>query len=123
MKILHTVSGIWEHTGGPAEVIPLLCKHLVLKNAEVSLATLSGPLSKTAQRSSSQGVRLYTYPVLMRQSPWYSHAMKKGLIQLIADSDIVHGNGMWEYTNWITAKAELREKKQYVISFHGSIID
>lgn len=123
MKILHTVSGIWEHTGGPAEVIPLLCEHMVLNNAEVSLATLSGPLSKTAKRCSSQGVRLYTYPVFMRQSPWYSRAIKKGLNQLIADADIVHGNGMWEYTNWITAQISLREKKPYLMSFHGSIIN
>ncbi len=123
MKILHTVSGIWEHTGGPAEVIPNLCEHLVLKNADVSLATLSGPLSQTAQRSSSNGVKIYTFPVLMRRSPWYGLGMKRGLTQLIADTDIVHGNGMWEYTNWITALICLREKKPYVMSFHGSIMN
>ena len=28
MRVLHTISGIWEHTGGPAESVPKLCAGL-----------------------------------------------------------------------------------------------
>jgi len=48
--------------------------------------------------------------------------MHRGLGDLIQKSDIVHGNGMWEYTNWHTARETHRWNKPYVVSFHGSIM-
>lgn len=121
MNILHTVSGIWKHTGGPAEVIPLLCLYLNLKGAKVTLATLDGDLSDTVIACSNRGVDLIKYPIRIRHRPWYSNAMRKGINALVSEMDIVHSNGIWEYTNWHTANACIRMNKPFVISFHGAL--
>ncbi len=122
MKILHTVSGIWKHTGGPAEVIPLLCQHLLAQGAEVSIATLNGEFSDATLASKAAGVKLHSFPIRFRCKPWYSAAIRHELRELIKDADIVHGNGMWEYTNWCTGSEAIRQRKPYITSFQGSIM-
>jgi len=122
MNILHTASRIWKHTGGPAEVIPLLCRYLALSGNTVSIATLAGDLSDAALACGQHGVSLHTFPATFRQRPWYSTSMKAGIRRLVGDADIIHGNGMWEYTNWCTGSEAIRQNKPYIISFHGSIM-
>ena len=122
MNILHSISGMWKHTGGPAEVVPLLCRNLVSPDIPVTIATLAGNLSDAAVSASKHGVNIRTFPVPFRMRPWYSPAMKSAMPQIVHDADIVHGNGMWEYTNWCTGREAARQHKPHVISFHGSIM-
>ncbi|MCK5225285.1 MAG: glycosyltransferase [Planctomycetes bacterium] len=123
MKILHTVPGIWKNTGGPAEVIPLLCQHLLSYADEVSIATLDGDLSDSTINAEREGVAVHAFPLSFRFSPRYSSSMRKDMRLLIRDADIVHSNSMWEYTNWCTCSESLKQRKPYLISFHGTIMN
>jgi len=122
MKILHTVSGIWKSTGGPAEVIPLLCRYLLAQDADVSIATLDGEFSDATIASKAAGVKLHSFPIRFRCKPWYSKSIRHGLHELIKEADIIHNNGMWEYINWCAGSETIKQKKPYIMSFHGSIM-
>ena len=121
MKVLHTVSGIWKHTGGPAESLPLLCKYMLPFETKLSIATLSGDNSDTTINVEKMGVDVYNFPLSFGFSPRYSSSMRRGLPLLIKDTDIVHSHSLWEYTNWFTCSESIRQKKPYLISFHGTI--
>ncbi|MCR4307710.1 MAG: glycosyltransferase [Candidatus Berkelbacteria bacterium] len=118
MKILHTIAGIWEHTGGPAESVPMLCLELAKRGNNVRLATLEGPLSKTVKRCGREGVDLLTFPKLPGQ---FSIALSRALPDLCKTSDIIHGHGLWLQPNWATAKNAASTKKPLVISTRGSL--
>jgi glycosyltransferase involved in cell wall biosynthesis len=120
MRILHTVSGLWKHTGGPAEAIPLLCQNLLANGNEVSIVTLDGELSDAALACRKAGVGIHTFSVSVKGRPWYSRKVRKGIRVLLQTSDIIHGNGLWEYTNWCTGSEALRHDKPFIVSFHGS---
>ena len=118
MNILHTIAGILEHTGGPAQSVPMLCSALVKRNNKVILATLQGPLSAAALDSRNAGVDLRTYAKLPGQ---FSIAMSRALPGICAQSDVIHGNGVWLHPNWATGKCARKQRKAMVISPRGSL--
>lgn len=117
MKVLHTISGIWEHTGGPAETVPRLCAGLVKAGNHVTIATLDGPLSSAALESNNEGVTIKTYPHLGQ----FSTSIIKGIYDLSSQTDLIHGHGLWLSTNWATGIIARKLKKPVIISLHGAL--
>lgn len=122
IKILHTIGGIWQDAGGPAESVPSLCGALAEGGQEVTLACWEGNLSEATKVCQEKGVRLKTYPVQWRHSIWYSRAMSVGVKELIKQSEIVHGQGVWIHLNWITGKWARRYDKGLMISPRGALM-
>lgn len=118
IKVLHTISGIWKHTGGPAESVPRLCSELLKIGNKITLATLDGPLSTAALASREEGVELVAFPKLPGD---FSPAFAKSLPDICKVSDIIHGHGLWMHVNWSTGKHAKGLKKPLVITPRGSL--
>ena len=93
LNIIHIISGLWKHSGGPAEGIPGLCKALVEKGCNVSLAVLDGDLAEPVIECQKAGVNLVLFKPTVHHTIWYSHDMKS-LPELVETSDIVHVWGL-----------------------------
>jgi glycosyltransferase involved in cell wall biosynthesis len=117
LRVLHTISGIWKHTGGPAITVPRLCSALVKKGIDVILATLDGPLSEAAIESRKDGVDLRTY------SHYWQCSLKiiSAIREIAKTVDIVHGHGLWLPTNWVTGYYAIKENKPFVITTRGAL--
>jgi len=117
MKILHAISGIWEHTGGPAESVPRLCSALVKRGIDVSIMTLNGELSNAALESQSDGVKIISFPHYNQMSlNIFSAAMR-----LTNQCDIVHGHGLWLPLNWAAGRAAIKNRKPLIVTPRGSL--
>ena len=115
-EILHTVSGIWEHSGGPAESVPGLCGALSDIGLRIRLMTLAGRLSAAAMESRLHGVEIETFPWFGRE---FSLAFGRAIRHACRSADLVHGHGLWLHVNWVTGSAARKEKKPLVITPRG----
>jgi glycosyltransferase involved in cell wall biosynthesis len=115
--ILQSISGIWEHTGGPAESVPRLCSALTKKGLRVILATLNGPLSTAAVEAQREGVDVRTYPHYGQ----FSLSLLKEMKFLSGEADLIHGHGLWLPTNWIAGRYARKRNKPFVISLRGTV--
>ncbi|MDA8239918.1 MAG: glycosyltransferase [Nitrospiraceae bacterium] len=117
MKILQAISGIWEHTGGPAESVPKLCSALARYGNNVSILTLDGLLSSATEECRADGVEICT----VSHHRQVSFAVFKASLVLSKQVDLVHGHGLWLPTNWAAGRAARRNNKPLVISLRGSL--
>jgi glycosyltransferase involved in cell wall biosynthesis len=117
LRVLHTISGIWRHTGGPAITVPRLCSALVKNGIEVILATLDGPLSEAAVESKKDGVDLRTYSHYRQCSLKIVEAIR----DITKNVDIVHGHGLWLPANWVTGYYAVKQEKPFVITTRGAL--
>jgi len=117
VKVLHTISGIWKHTGGPAESVPRLCSALVKDGVDISIMTLNGELSNAALESQSDGVEIISLPHYKQMSLKVFDAATRQAKQC----DIVHGHGLWLPLNWAAGRAALKNKKPFIITTRGAL--
>lgn len=117
MKILHTISGIWEHTGGPAESVPNLCSGLARFGNQVTIATLDGLLSSAALESRKAGVDIKMYP----HTGQFSLFIYPAIDHLAKEADLIHGHGLWLSTNWATGRAARRNTTPLITTLRGSL--
>lgn len=117
MKALHAISGIWEHTGGPAESVPRLCSSLVKLGNKITILTLEGPLSIAALESKSDGVEIITLPHYRQMSL----GVFKASLDLVQNYDIVHGHGLWLPLNWAAGNAAIKNGKPLLITTRGAL--
>lgn len=117
INLLHSISGIWEHTGGPAESVPRLCVGLAMAGNHVTIATLDGPLSSAALKSRDAGVDVRTYPHMGQ----FSASIVRALGNLAKEADLVHGHGLWMPTNWSTGRAARKNNKPLIITLRGAL--
>jgi len=121
MHVLHVISGLWKHTGGPAESTPGLCTALVQAGCEVTLATLDGPMAETVWTSQAAGVNVRLFRPNWRHTIYYSWEMARGLPTLARRVDIVHVHGLWEHPMWLGCRLARRFGKPLVITPRGSL--
>lgn len=119
MHIVHVIAGVWQHTGGPAEVVPKMCQTLVELGCRVTLMTLDGPHSEAALECAKRGVDFRSYPVLGRRGIWYSPALARALHHIADEADIIHNNGLWLHPNWAAGYVAAKLNKPLFITPHG----
>jgi glycosyltransferase involved in cell wall biosynthesis len=122
LRILHVITGLWRHTGGPSESVPALCAGLCRHGARVTLATLDGQMATAVSSAEAQGVRVCRFPPSWRHSIWYSRHLANALPDLVARHDVVHVHGMWQYPGWRAADEARRQDRPLVISPRGSLL-
>lgn len=120
MRILQTVAGVWEGTGGPAASIPLLCAALAARGHEVTLLIGKGPTAEAVRALPS------TVTVVQeRLGPYwmgnYSTAYARRCDELASCADILHTHGMWLHPNAVTAWSGRRHSKPFVVSTRGML--
>ena len=72
LRVVHIVAGLWRDTGGPAEVIPNLCRAQVEAGAEVILCSIDGQNAPQVVALQGSGVDVQLFPALdntLRYSP------------------------------------------------------
>lgn len=122
MKILHVVAGLWEHTGGPAEVIPKLCESLMRENCEVTLASIDGPHSESILDCEKNGVEVLSFSVHNPSPIRYSSDLATYIKNNIEFFDVVHNHGHWLYPNWVAFKYAKKTGTPLVTTPHGTLV-
>jgi glycosyltransferase involved in cell wall biosynthesis len=121
MRVLHVITGLWKHTGGPSEVIPAICMAMADAGTQVTLATLAGDAADSVAEAAERGVRVHAFEPTFRHTVWYSRGLAARLPQLAAAHDVVHIHGIWQFPDWAAAAAARRAGVPYVITPHGSL--
>jgi len=111
MKILHTISSIDKNSGGTSTYLQILSNELV-KNISLGIATIStnNPLLMDKKTNLFQANPSFL---------GYSKELKTYLTQI--NTDILHGNGMWQYPVHAMAKSARIRQIPYILSPHGML--
>tara|TARA_R110001592_G_scaffold255666_5_gene519418 strand:- start:3513 stop:4655 length:1143 start_codon:yes stop_codon:yes gene_type:complete len=122
MKILHIVAGAWESTGGPAEVIPNLCKALYEQGHDVTLLTVDGKHSNAVLEAKESGVRLISFPSDTFKFCRYTTGTYSYLMKNISSFDLVHNHGHWLYPNWLAYFFCKKFSIKLITTPHGTLV-
>ncbi|MBZ5589446.1 MAG: glycosyltransferase [Acidobacteriia bacterium] len=122
MKVVHTVAGLWEHTGGPAESVPALCRGLAEAGHRVTLITGQGELvSAVHALEPAVTVRL------VRLGPYrlanYSRESVGAVEQESRSAELIHTHGLWLHPNWVSARVARRRGLPLVVSPRGMLAE
>jgi glycosyltransferase involved in cell wall biosynthesis len=113
MKILHTISGMSARSGGTSTCTYELVKGLRAQNVSADILTFA-PAADDALIGNEPFIQ--TIPPSGRFiSPVYKQALRNG------DYQLFHANGIWEYTELITAKIARKKGIPYIITPHGML--
>lgn len=104
MHILHVTSGLSRSSGGPSVVVPRLCEGLVAGGHDVSLVTMETEFSDAALECAKGGVDFRSYPGVWIGRIPYSGQLGAALKEVVERADVVHANGIWNYTQYVTWK-------------------
>lgn len=119
MKITQCIASLDKNRGGPSRSVPWTIEEL-LKNEDIKqieLLSLDTDDPTIVQFASSKGmVRFFAKGLLE-----YSNALKQYLRN--TDSDIYHGQGIWNPPIHIMAKEARRKNKPYIITIRGMLAD
>ncbi|MFB6320158.1 glycosyltransferase [Saccharicrinis sp. FJH54] len=114
MNISHVISSIDKNGGGTSTYLQLLVNHLdaKLKSQVVCLESPTPlPLNPKVSIYNVKG----SFPLIKKYSKYFSKVFGK------SDTDIFHGNGLWEYPVHAMAQAAKNRNIPYIISPHGML--
>jgi glycosyltransferase involved in cell wall biosynthesis len=120
LKIVHVVAGLWKDTGGPAEVIPNLCRAQAESGAKVVLCSINGDNAPQleALTNSNVEVRLFkAFDTTLRYSPCLA-----AYLHSVSDVDIIHNHGHWLWPNWCASAAARIHNVRLVSTPHGTLV-
>lgn len=129
MKLLHVTPAYLPNTrfGGPIHCVHGLCKALVARGHEVSVATTSvdGPQDSEVPHGVPvplDGVKVHYYRSRFLRRLYFSTDLSRGLARLIADRDLVHSHCIFQQPSVAAARAAFAARKPYVLQPHGMLI-
>lgn len=117
MKVIHVVSHISDEAMGPSYSVPALCRALAERGLEVELHVLA-----PAPELSGTTCKLQTYPLRRGLSRLgVSPAMRRGLAQAAAGTDVMHNHSLWLMPNVYPAWAVRGTRCRLVTSPRGTL--
>ena len=117
MKVLITVSSIYNESAGPSYTVPALCNGLAKNGIQVQLHVLDSVPNNERNYPVINYVRK-KFPVkALGRSP----EMLKGFKDALKDCDIVHTNGIWMMPNVYPAIAKQGTKCKMVFCPRGGL--
>lgn len=120
LRIVHIVAGLWKDTGGPAEVIPNLCRAQVEAGAEVILCSIDGDTAPQVAALEGSGVDVRLFPAV-DSTLRYSPAMAR-FLQSLGRVDVIHNHGHWLWPNWCAFAVARRLNARLVTTPHGTLV-
>lgn len=120
LRIVHIVAGLWKDTGGPAEVIPNLCRAQVEAGAEVILCSIDGDTAPQVVALDGSGVQVHLFRAL-DSTLRYSPAMAR-FLKTLGTADVIHNHGHWLWPNWHASVAARRLNACLVTTPHGTLV-
>lgn len=115
MKILQTINGLSAASGGSSTCTYDLLKALQGTNVQAQLVTL--------QWGDDLGVE-EPWATFLINDTWTPVGLSDNMAQFLreAEADIIHTNGLWSYTNHISAKVAREKDVPFVLTPHGMLI-
>lgn len=121
MRVVHTVAGLWDGTGGPASSIPRLCLDLSRQGQEVVLVTGKGNfVDQIGELRSS--IRVETTGLWPYHLAHFSMEFSRSILNEVRECSLVHSHGLWLFPNWITGFAAGRCLRPLVVSPRGMLL-
>lgn len=120
MKILHTIAGLWEGTGGPVASVTSLCLRLAARGHDVTLLTGAGPLH-SAVLDLQPRVRVRTESLGPYAVGHWSRTFRAACLEEASRADLVHDHGVWLHTNWSSIRMAGRARRPVVRSPRGML--
>ena len=124
MKILHVIESLRRNAGGAAEIVPVMAEEQCIRGADVTIITLSSDdYSRTALHAKDQGVKILTYPRsrILPGIIGFSYRYVKDFDSLLANADVVHVHGLWQFFGWWASIRAIRSRKRLIVQPHGSL--
>lgn len=119
MKILHVISSLGVCNGGPSLTDYLTVKGL--NNAGVNTSILTYK-EQSGDHPIGFGDYIYYLPPLEKRNLLFAYSTK--LFKYLKNNstvDIYHIQGLWQYTNYATARIANGFSKPYLITTHGML--
>jgi glycosyltransferase involved in cell wall biosynthesis len=120
LRIVHIVAGLWKDTGGPAEVIPNLCRAQVKAGAEVILCSIDGDNAPQVVALKGSGVDVHLFPALDGIIRWSPELAR--FLNSLHKIDVIHNHGHWLWPNWYASNAARRLNALLVTTPHGTLV-
>ena len=126
MRILHILGAIYPERGGPAKVVPDLCRALKDNGIDVTIfttnlnyqGTLDVPVNVPVYLD---GVPVYYFPVSISRRFGYSQALGSAIRSQINSFDLVHIHSLYMYHTTIAAYYCRKFNIPYIIRPHGTL--
>ena len=116
MKVLHTISGLSNLSGGPSSCTFELVRALNAVGCDTDILTIAPP---EGEKLPSNEPFIHTVPRDVGIGG-YSANFRRAL-QEHAGYDVMHINGLWLYSNWRSAREAQRRWIPYVWTLHGML--
>lgn len=120
MRILHTVAGLWEGTGGPVSSVTSLCRELSRRGHTVCLLTGAGPVHPRV-RALEGHVRVRIEELGPYRLAHWSRSFLTACREEAQLADLVHDHGVWLYTNWSSSRAAKEASRALIRSPRGML--
>lgn len=114
MKILHTISSMGVKSGGTSS-----CLYDLVCGAEKYQAEVLTFALDDDDKLSGDAIKVDFVKQPKDKRFLYSSNYKRSLKGI--DSDIYHTHGLWQYTEYVTAKVARKNKIPYIITPHGML--
>jgi len=114
IQICHVISSIDKNSGGSAVFVQLVSNEQV-KNIKVSIVTNKSNCPLDINNS----VQIFTASTSFRILQGYSDELKS--ILNCIETDLFHGNGLWQFPVHTMAKVARKKNIPYIISPHGML--
>ncbi len=117
MKVLQTISSMSLSSGGPTTCTYHLIRGIAQHNIDISLLTYADSKGEILIAKDSF---IQTVPAPHFRRFGYSKQFRKRL-ETFYDADIIHGNGLWQYTTHASAIYAGKTNKPFVLTLHGML--
>ncbi len=117
MKVIHIISSMGINSGGPTTCTYELIKGLIDQGINSNVLTY---LPDAGDRLISDVDFIHTVVSPMEKRFGYSVAFKTAL-RSFTGMEIIHANGLWQYTSITAAKIAKRKGIPFVLSPHGML--
>ncbi len=117
MRVLQTISSMNIGSGGPTACTYDLIKGMISRNIQVDLLTFANAQGELLIAEDSF---IKTVPAPDFRRFGYSGLFRKRL-ETFKDADVIHANGLWQYTSHASAVFARQTDKPFVLTLHGML--
>jgi glycosyltransferase involved in cell wall biosynthesis len=121
VHVLHIAAGLWKDTGGPAEVIPNLCRAQAKAGLKVTLCLIDGDNALSVDALTNEDVEVKIFSSvdnIVRFSP----QMAKYLFKQ-KNIDLIHNHGHWLWPNWAAWYFSSKKNIPLITTPHGTLVE
>jgi len=118
MKVVHAISDLGLKSGGPSLSTYLLVKGLRAAGVDAHIVTCAVTDPSDAAIASDAFVHAVPAP---RYRRWGYSAAFGAALEGLADAEVFHGHGLWQYATFAAARCARRHGRPYVVSTRGML--